>query len=477
MPVALHIKTQLAKDIQKSGGIQALGQRLEELLNRRENLYGQRGSAQRRQIQNLVQYWKKLSPDKYCEVVVIPLVLTDTPTCTESGLHDKPQQPSPLQRKQKQQQQQQQQQKQKPHPQPQPQPQPQPPQPQPIPTRTTTTKPTSKSTQKNTSMKTKNELGKILVVQPKIGLYFCIAWVDSKLSNLEICISDDRHSVILRSKKPKPKSASALLSQYGWAADSENVVVSAVNDELKRLMPDGKDCTDDWKEKPILTLDEEVIPHFVDYKGNPTQENEVLYECDEEGRQMITFFLKSVDSHRLSSKGMFVKKGRRGANPEGMDIGSDGSYCEETVDSLKAEVDNKLDKLSDMMMKFMQVSTHQQSQFFAQVQQQQQPPAPQQQPSNHQFNQQLPFQQQAFHHQQQQFQQQQQQQQQFQQQQQQQFNQQQQQQQLYQQQQEKEAVSGLFGMKYANAQPDGARSGPVLEYSFEDDNEVALGDY
>ncbi|CAB9510059.1 unknown protein [Seminavis robusta] len=83
--VSLHIRKQLAKDIHRAGGIEAIGlendgKTLDQILKQKEHLYGKRGSTERRQVRNLFHKWKNYSPEKYCEQVVIPLVLADTAT-------------------------------------------------------------------------------------------------------------------------------------------------------------------------------------------------------------------------------------------------------------------------------------------------------------------------------------------------------------------------------------------------------------
>jgi hypothetical protein len=71
-PLPLHILKQLAKDLEGSGGIKVFdGKGISELLNKREALYGKRGSLLRRKVSKKVYRWQLLErKGEYVEKVL-----------------------------------------------------------------------------------------------------------------------------------------------------------------------------------------------------------------------------------------------------------------------------------------------------------------------------------------------------------------------------------------------------------------------
>jgi hypothetical protein len=83
-----------------------------------------------------------------------------------------------------------------------------------------------------------NKLGDILSIALPSGLIFTTVWVDTKLDPgiLQIVISNDGRKVLKREKKPTPANSNEMLmGMYPWAQDKNNVVVAAINAELKQL--------------------------------------------------------------------------------------------------------------------------------------------------------------------------------------------------------------------------------------------------
>jgi len=202
-----------------------------------------------------------------------------------------------------------------------------------------------------------NLLGKKIVVPLTKGRIFVAVWVNSKLANEEIIISKDGCSVYQRSKEPHPVDASELLAHCTWGGDPENVIVSTVDKELQQLLPNGGD-PDKWITKEIVTLEEEVVRSFVDTTGKTS--NHIGHNVDKDGKRYITFFLKTMKSHRKApSKGIYTNN-NSGNGPTGMDVGDglsmsgdDGcSLLEETVDPVEdvhAEMDQKLSNISNAL--------------------------------------------------------------------------------------------------------------------------------
>ena len=218
----------------------------------------------------------------------------------------------------------------------------------------------------------RNELGKKIVVPLPLGLYFVGIWAECNLKNIEYVISEDGFSVVQRVKKPNPKSASDLLSFYTWHNDQLNVVVRSVEDALIKLK-DKTSAEDKWTESEIVTLEEEVIRVFVDSRGNPLEEDEVGHRVDEDGRQFITFFLKTVEAHRTTPKKATFGRG----SPNGMNVGGDDEseamFEEQTVEEVRAEMDelrNDIAKQHKQQMEMQRAQMEQQKQQMELQQQQ-----------------------------------------------------------------------------------------------------------
>jgi len=116
-----------------------------------------------------------------------------------------------------------------------------------------------------------NKLGEKLVVPPFDGLILVILWIDSKLSNLEHVVSDDGLSVMQRKKVPNPKSAAQLLAKCPFANFPYHVVTKTLEQALQPLKP-KEGNGDRWIDSVCVTLNEEVMPAFVNVKGNQTDD-------------------------------------------------------------------------------------------------------------------------------------------------------------------------------------------------------------
>ena len=342
--VCRKVRKQLAKDIFKAGGIQNFDknkdQALREILNRedRKEVYApyKRNAHSRIAIQNLVNRWKGWDNEKYLELVHIPLVLeADNAVCPDTSddeedisdeeeINSKP---------------------------------PQPPQSAPkkraIPLRTQKI-----STKSQTTMA--NELGKKIVGTLPKGIILCIIWVDTKLSNLDFYFGDDGYSVKMKTRIPNPADASELLGHYGaWSSDKQNVAVSTLDDILLAIK--GDKPTDRWEETEIVTAEEELVKAFVDNRGKPLEKKNIGHRTDKEGRQYITFFLKTLraqQSQHTAARSCFG--GSHNPGPNGMDIGEEGEEGEdgdelhdesiyEDVEGIKADMDDRFSDMSNRM--------------------------------------------------------------------------------------------------------------------------------
>jgi len=202
-----------------------------------------------------------------------------------------------------------------------------------------------------------NKLGKKIIIPLPKGLFFCIVWVDSKLSNLKIVVSDDGLSIKMRSKVPKPDTVAELLSHCTWAADEENVVTQHVDEEITRLKDSLKSNGDDeWTDAEIFSLDQEVIRTFTDRKGQPT--GGIGFNSDKDGRQIIAFFVKTSEAHQSRPMAGTFKNTNNSSSSNnnnnnntnnnhdatGMDVGGDEvstESFEETVDDIRAHMDER----------------------------------------------------------------------------------------------------------------------------------------
>ena len=351
MPIDKDIRRQLAIDIEAAGGIQDFTKgephALNNILNKagREKYYGKSKDPIRKEIRNLVDYWKKFSKEKYIEQVVIPFTLgknTNSTTTAKSG-----------------------QSKSKACAQDElirdeftvvktnVEPRPQPPK-----------QPVHPTCDRALPYKM-NRLGEHMLVPLPKGLFFVCVWAECNLDNIEFIISDDGYSVVQRTRKPSPTCASDLLQHYDWAQDCDNVVVSSVDDALLEIK---RDDPNQWKEVELVTLTKEVIRQFVDNRGRPLGEDvaSVGHHTDKNGRKVVTFFLKTVDAHRTSpSKAKFG--GLSGMNISGSDDGS--IFDEETVEDVRAEMEELRNELS---RQHMEQCKHQAEQMEMQRQQMEQ---------------------------------------------------------------------------------------------------------
>lgn len=211
-------------------------------------------------------------------------------------------------------------------------------------------------------MDERNKLGERIILQLPKGIILCVVWVDTKLSNLDVIFGEDGFSVKMKTRMPNPANASELLSHYGgWSSDSENVAVSALDELLVGLK--GDQPADKWEETEIVSADEELFKAFVDIKGRPLINGNIGHKTDQDGRQHITFFLKTLRSHQAqhaAPKGCF---GNNSAGPSGMDIGgdnaSDHDSFEETIDDIKADIDDRFNDMTRRMQEDNEVMQNQ----------------------------------------------------------------------------------------------------------------------
>ena len=368
--VEKSVRIQLAKDIEQLGGPLEFEKKegIVALLRRedRQEIYGPfvQKSPTQKKLFNLLHAWKQYSSkEEWLSKVYIPLVIQ----ANDSDLGQEPQSVSPNH---------------------------QPPAREPtkqIPSankpRTSPAQPPSTATNQK-SFENMNRLGKqILVPLPK-GLYLVAVWAECNLSNIELSISSDGYSVIKRTKKPDPSDASELLAHYAWANDPDNVVISSLDDALEEIR---RDDPEQWVEAELVTLQKEVIRVFVDHRGRPLGDNasSVGQRTDEDGRKIITFFLKTVDAHRTKPA-----KVKFGGGPSGMNVSSDDSsnsmFAEETVEDVRAEMDDMRRQFEEMMSvqqrnlqeqnQTMQQQMQQMMGFMQQISQQNQQPQQQNQP-------------------------------------------------------------------------------------------------
>jgi hypothetical protein len=137
----------------------------------------------------------------------------------------------------------------------------------------------------------RNELGKAVQLLLPNGLFFITVWVDTKLDPdiLQIVIGNDGRKVLKREKKPIPSNSNELLmGMYPWAQDKNNIVVAALNAELKALKKGETGVATQWVESVLLDLPEECARNIVNLNGDPTKE--IKFKTDADGRQRIAFF-------------------------------------------------------------------------------------------------------------------------------------------------------------------------------------------
>ena len=138
-----------------------------------------------------------------------------------------------------------------------------------------------------------NKMGESIVLKLSSGSYFIILWVDQPLNrnNLQIIIDNNGMELIKRTKQPQDRFASKFCKEmgYGWADDPYNVVVSALDEEFNRLDSESEK----WHKETLFVFDEKVFTYVTDLNGNPAKINS---SKDEDGRQRLSFFVKTVSS-------------------------------------------------------------------------------------------------------------------------------------------------------------------------------------
>lgn len=322
--VGESVRKQLAFDIHNAGGIQEFDKfkryALDDLLNKKK-LYPV-DKKERKQIRNLIyNQWKKWSTEKYHQLVEKPFGIVTEPTIVNSATT-----PNKIT----------------------------------TPNKTTASPPIAKK--QLTVSKAKNSMGRRIVTTLPNGLIACIVWVDTKLDNMHVVVSQDGFSIKKATKKPKQETAQDLLSKFSWSRDKNNAVVMALNAELDEIKDDS-----DPNEATIITVDEEVVRDFYDCNGEPSK---IDWTIDDDGYQYITFYLKTVKSFKQSGKGSFKKYD----NIAGMDIGGndDGSclFEEQTVDEVRAEMNDLRADLAEQHRLQMDINRQQMEQQRLQMDQQ-----------------------------------------------------------------------------------------------------------
>ena len=187
-----------------------------------------------------------------------------------------------------------------------------------------------------------NALGEKVVVYLPDGFIFCILWVDARLNHevLQFLVSEDGMKIIQRKKKPRPPSASTMLSQvYRFAQDPKHMVVAQVEAELSRLKI-GVQPNKEWDEETIVDLKEEVLKMFYDVHGTAT--NQIQYHRDQsDGRQWISFFMKTVRAQEAPQVGNYCNDDR------GMpDVEDDETV---TTAEMRAEMDERINRMGEEM--------------------------------------------------------------------------------------------------------------------------------
>lgn len=204
---------------------------------------------------------------------------------------------------------------------------------------------TSESTTFETTdtMTTANELGELIMLYFECGLIFVNYWVDSNLSGLELNIRDDGLGVVLKSKRPIAKQAYDVIPNYSWANDPKNFVVKGLETELEKL--NHKFKKEASKEKVICEFKEKVSLSFYDVNGEKT--NDVMHRQDNEGRQSISFFVKTVRSIKdTPTAGVFVSNDFSPENDQDMDdSGSEAAELKKQVAFLSNMVKNLTEKM------------------------------------------------------------------------------------------------------------------------------------
>lgn len=113
-----------------------------------------------------------------------------------------------------------------------------------------------------------------------------------------------------------------------------------------------------------------MIGTFVDDKGKAS---DIQHNSNEDGRQIITFFLETVAAHEesLSRRGRFA--GAATGGPSGVDIGAEnmstGGFTEETVHDVDAKIDEATNMMKDMFLNQSKPWQEQQQQMMAEREQ------------------------------------------------------------------------------------------------------------
>jgi hypothetical protein len=155
---------------------------------------------------------------------------------------------------------------------------------------------------KTTTTMTRNDIGKVLVTKVADDIYWVIAWVEQKLDKRILEVILEPRQAKLRKKKPKirepQKDAMDILEDIGYslAREKNHVVVAAFAKTLRQVKSRQEaEREDDWAEEVLCDFPEDMQVDFVDENGR--NNSTVAYDIDEDGRQRIAFFVKTVASH------------------------------------------------------------------------------------------------------------------------------------------------------------------------------------
>ena len=130
------------------------------------------------------------------------------------------------------------------------------------------------------------------------GVISVVLWSDVNLDQLKVSIEKEGMRVWGNKTIPHIPSASDLFPQYpAWKHNREHIVIAhmqktldKVNDLIKRDVPEMKDRV------PLITFTEAVLPEFVKYDGTPG--GEIKHQRSNDGRMVISFFVKTLSSVR-----------------------------------------------------------------------------------------------------------------------------------------------------------------------------------
>lgn len=172
-----------------------------------------------------------------------------------------------------------------------------------------------------------------------------IAWVAQRLDTNILEIVIQKRQVIKRTKKPSARQNAAKMLEamgYDWASTRNHSVVKSLEDTLSEIQEEREAIHDNgWEEEVICEFPEDVLNYFVDVDGNPT--GCASYDIDKDGRQSISFFVKTVCSRERAAPARF--KGYHPPTNKG--VGSSSSRRRRSQSSRHSEDSDDVSAMSD----------------------------------------------------------------------------------------------------------------------------------